>query len=283
MKLPFAFAKRFVAGEEFAQAVPKVRHLNTKGIAVTLDLLGENVEDRTLATETTNAYIALLDEIKAAGLNSTISIKLTMLGLDIDREFTKENLFRLLDKAKEHGQFVRIDMEGSDYTQVTIDLFKQAQDAYPANVGIVIQAYLHRSAKDIPELAERNADVRLCKGAYKEPAEVALQSMGDIRAAYKEYARILLDKTSLCRIATHDSRLVEWVRFHTEKEGIAKEKFEFQMLYGLREGTMESLTREGYRTRVYVPYGTMWFPYFKRRLMERKENVFFVATTMFRQ
>ena len=283
MKLPFALAKRFVAGEEFGPAKPKVEQLNKKGIAVTLDLLGENVSDRAVAEQTTQDYLQLLQEIHDSGLNSSISIKLTMLGLDIDEEFCLSNLMLLMEKAEELNQFVRIDMEGSDYTQITIDLFKKAHAKYKGHVGIVIQAMMKRSAQDIPELAALDADVRLCKGAYKEPASVALQNMSEIRKAYKEYAKILLEKTSSCRIATHDSKLVEWVKYYTTKEEIDRSKFEFQMLYGLRENTMEQLTREGYRTRVYVPYGTMWFPYFKRRLMERKENVFFVATTLFKK
>jgi proline dehydrogenase len=282
MKLPFVLAKRFVAGEEFESAIPKVSSLNAKGIKVTLDLLGENVTDRALAEETTHQYIHLLEDIGRSGLDSTISIKLTMLGLDIDRDFALANLAALLDKAASMGQFVRIDMEGSDYTQVTIDLFQEIMERYAGHVGIVIQAYMRRSAKDIPMLAERSADIRLCKGAYKEPASVALQKMSDIRAAYKEYARILLEKTPQPRFATHDSSLVEWVKYHAQKEGIAKDRFEIQMLYGMRASTIEQLTREGYQTRVYVPFGTMWFPYYKRRLMERKENIFFVATTLFK-
>ena len=283
MKLPFALAKRFVAGEAFGPAKPKVEQLNQKGIAVTLDLLGENVTDRAVAEQTTQDYLQLLQDIHDSGLNSSISIKLTMLGLDIDEEYCLNNLMTLLQRAKELNQFVRIDMEGSDYTQVTIDQFKKAHAAYKGHVGIVIQAMMKRSAQDIPDLAALDADVRLCKGAYKEPASVALQNMSEIRKAYKEYAKILLEKTTYCRIATHDSKLVEWVKYYTTKENIDRSKFEFQMLYGLRENTMEQLTREGFRTRVYVPYGTMWFPYFKRRLMERKENVFFVATTLFKK
>ncbi len=283
MKLPFVLAKRFVAGEDLEQAIPKVENLNSKGIKVTLDLLGENVKDRKTADETVREYIELLRSIEEAGLGSTISIKLTMLGLDINYDYCKQNLFKLLDVAKEEDQFVRIDMEGSDYTQVTIDLFKEAYKKYGKHVGIVIQAYLHRSKTDIPELAEMGADVRLCKGAYKEPERIAIQNMPAIREAFKEYAKILLEKTTYPRIATHDDEIIEWVKDYVSEHNIGKPRFEFQMLYGLREDTMEEMTQQGYNTRIYVPYGTMWFPYFKRRLLERKENIWFILSTMFKK
>lgn len=283
MKLPFVLAKRFVAGETFDQANPKVEELNNKDIKVTLDLLGENVDDRKTADDTVESYISLLKNINKAGLDSTISIKLTMLGLDIDRDYCRDNLFKLLDVARDTNQFVRIDMEGSDYTQMTIDMYKEAFKEYGKHVGIVIQAYLHRTKNDIEELAEMGADVRLCKGAYKEPERIALQNMDAIRDAYKEYAKVLFEKTTYPRIATHDDKLINWVKDYTQKNKIGKARFEFQMLYGLRQETMEGMAAEGYNARIYVPYGTMWFPYFKRRLMERKENIWFVLSTLFQK
>ncbi|WP_372904040.1 proline dehydrogenase family protein [Rhodohalobacter sp.] len=283
MKLPFVFAKRFVAGETFESTVPKIKALNKKGIKVTLDLLGENVKKKTTADDTVKEYIRLLNDIHEAGLKSTISIKLTMLGLDIDSEYCRDNLYLLLDEAKRLDSFVRIDMEGSDYTQQTIDIYKEAFKQYGKHVGIVIQAYLHRTKEDIADIAELGADVRLCKGAYGEPERVALQNMPAIREAFKEYTKVLLEKTTFPRIATHDDELIEWVKEYTEEKKIGQARYEFQMLYGLREETMEQLTKDGYNTRVYVPYGTMWFPYFKRRLMERKENIFFVLSTMFKK
>lgn len=283
MKLPFALARRFVAAETFDNTIPKIRALNEKGIKVTLDLLGENVKEKTTAEETVKIYINLLNNIHTAGLKSTISIKLTMLGLDIDREYCKDNLFKLLDETRRLNSFIRIDMEGSDYTQATIDIFKEAFKEYGKHVGIVIQAYLHRTKKDITELAELGADVRLCKGAYSESEHVALQNMPAIREAFKEYTKVLIEKTPYPRIATHDDELVNWVKDYAEKNNIGKARFEFQMLYGLREDTMVELAASGFNTRVYVPYGTMWFPYFKRRLMERKENIFFVLATMFKK
>ncbi|TNE72966.1 proline dehydrogenase [bacterium] len=283
MKLPFIFAKRFVAGETFNQCISKVKELNSKKIKVTLDLLGENVTDRKVADDTVQEYIDLIKNIEANGLDSTISIKLTMMGLDIDREYCKTNLFKLLDVAKVNKQFVRIDMEGSPYTQVTIDLYKEALSKYGSKVvGIVIQAYLKRTKADIEDLAKLGGDVRICKGAYKEDASIAIKDMPSIREAYKAYAKHLIDNTAYPRIASHDDELIQYVIDYTKQKGVSKERFEFQMLYGMRMSTMEKLASEGYNVRVYVPYGTMWVPYFTRRLAERKENIFFVLLNLFK-
>lgn len=283
MKLPFILAKRFVAGESFTESITKAKELNRKDLKLTLDLLGENVDDRQTASDTVDSYIRLLEGIKEQGLISSISIKLTMMGLDIDHDFTRENLFRLLDVAKEQDQFVRIDMEGSDHTQITLDIFKEAFEKYGKHVGTVIQAMLHRSRNDINELAEMGADIRLVKGAYSEPSKIALQNMPAIREAFKEQAKVLLEKTAFPRFGTHDDELIEWVKSYASENDIPKDHFEFQMLYGLREETMVQLSEEGYSARVYVPFGTDWFPYFKRRLMERKENIWFVLSTMFKK
>lgn len=316
MKLPFILAKRFVAGETFAQSAPKIVRLNDAGIAVTLDLLGENVSDRSLALDTIDNYITLIRQIGERGLNASISVKLTMMGLDIDTGFCTENLFRLLEAAREHSMFVRIDMEGSAYTESTLQLFRKAHEEFgPKHVGVVLQAYLHRTRDDVRALAAVGADIRLCKGAYKEPARIALQRMDEIREVYKEYAAVLFDAVvdasgavgtagavgaadaegsadasgaagsaiACPRMATHDDALIEWVKDTIMDRGIRKDSFEFQMLYGLRQDTMEQLASDGYQTRVYVPYGTMWFPYYKRRLTERKENLFFVLNTLFKK
>ena len=283
MKLPFILAKRFVAGESFTESIPKAKELNKKDLKLTLDLLGENVDDRQTASDTVDSYIRLLEGIKEQGLISSISIKLTMMGLDIDHDFTRENLFRLLDVAKQQNQFVRIDMESSDHTQITLDIFKEAHEKYGKHVGTVIQSMLHRSRNDINELAEMGADIRLVKGAYSEPSKIALQNMPAIREAFKEQAKVLLEKTTFPRFGTHDDELIEWIKSYTSEKDIPKDRFEFQMLYGLREETMVQLSDEGYCARVYVPFGTDWFPYFTRRLMERKENVWFVLSTMFKK
>ena len=282
MKLPFILAKRFVAGESFTESIPKAKELNNKNLKLTLDLLGENVKDRQTASDTVDSYIRLLDGINEHELESSISIKLTMMGLDIDENFCRENLFRLLDIAQKHDQFVRIDMEGSDNTQITLDIFKEAHQRYGSHIGTVIQSMLHRSKNDINELAEMGADIRLVKGAYNESSKIAHQNMPAIREAFKEQAKVLLEKTDFPRFGTHDDELIYWLKTYTTKNDIPKARFEFQMLYGLREDTMVQLTEEGYRTRVYVPFGSDWLPYFTRRLAERKENIWFVLSTMFK-
>ncbi|MTI89054.1 MAG: proline dehydrogenase [Balneolaceae bacterium] len=283
MKLPFIFAKRFVAGESFTESVPKIEHLNEKDIKLTLDLLGENVKNRQKADETVENYIKLLRGIDEHGLESSISIKLTMMGLDIDRNYCRDNLFKLMEVAREQNQFIRIDMEGSENTQVTLDIFNEAFDEFGSHIGTVVQSMLHRTKDDVDALAEKGADIRLVKGAYKEPADIALQNMPAIREAFKEEAKVLLEKTSFPRFGTHDDELIEWLKTYTTENNIPKDQFEIQMLYGLREDTMVRLTQEGYNTRIYVPFGTDWFPYFSRRLMERKENVWFMLSTMFKK
>ena len=281
LRLPYFLAKRFVAGENFTEAAPKIHVLNDKGIRVTLDLLGENVFDRQLAKENTQSYCDLMEDIRSQQLDASISIKLTMVGLDIDRDFCRDNLFTLLNTAKQLDLFVRIDMEGSKYTQHTLDLFFEAKESYGKHLGIVLQANLLRTRNDIALMVKENADIRLCKGAYKEPAHIALQNMADIRAAFKEYATELLQTTDYPRIATHDDLLIDWTKQFAADYGISKEKFEFQMLYGLRQSTCEELVKNGYNVRIYVPFGTMWLPYFTRRLRERKGNVWFILSTMF--
>lgn len=283
MKLPFFLAKRFVAGETFEDSVPIARQLNQKNLKLTLDLLGEYVKSKVKATQTVEDYIKLLDGIAEYKLDSSISIKLTMMGLKIDRDFCRDNLFRLMDAAKKHQQFVRIDMEGSDVTQDTLDIFKEALAVYGSHIGIVLQCALHRTLNDVKELTELGADIRLVKGAYKEPPDIALQDLPAIRESFKECSRILLANSTYPRFATHDDQLVEWVKKYADENNIPKERYEFQMLYGLREETMVSLAKEGYNARIYVPYGTDWFPYYRRRLMERKENVLFILNTMFKK
>ncbi|MEX1012047.1 MAG: proline dehydrogenase family protein [Balneolaceae bacterium] len=283
MKLPYFLARRFVAGEHFEQALPRVRQINEMGILTSLVLLGEEVKERSVAEETVENYKELLKEMDAHSLRGSISIKLTMTGLSIDEELCRKHLHSILDTASKLGRFVRIDMESSRYTEATLRLFREAHDTWNGHVGIVIQAALHRTERDIIELADMGADVRLCKGAYKEPADIALRKMPEIREAFKRYGKILLERTPLTRFATHDDELVTWLRDYASESDIPKDRFEFQMLYGLREETMVQLAADGYRARIYVPYGTMWFPYFRRRLLERKENVFFLLANLFKK
>lgn len=284
MKLPFVFAKRFVAGEEFSSSVPAAKQLNQAHHQLTLDLLGENVTSRSQADQNVEAYIDVLKGIKQHKLLSGISIKLTMLGLDIDVEYCADNLFTLMEHARSQNQFVRIDMEGSAYTELTLDLFKRAHAEYGAqHVGTVIQAMLHRSKEDIAELANLGADIRLVKGAYKESRLRAYQHMSDIREAFNAYAEVLINNTSFPRFGTHDDQLIRAIRSYLADYDIPSSRVEFQMLYGLREQGLIDLNRLGYPTRVYVPFGTDWFPYFSRRLAERKENIWFVISTLFKR
>jgi proline dehydrogenase len=284
MKLPFVFAKRFVAGEEFLSSVPAAKQLNQAHHQLTLDLLGENVTSRSQADQNVEAYIDVLKGIKQHKLLSGISIKLTMLGLDIDVEYCADNLFTLMEHARSQNQFVRIDMEGSAYTELTLDLFKRAHAEYGAqHIGTVIQAMLHRSKEDIAELASLGANVRLVKGAYKESRSRAYQQMSDIREAFNAYAEVLINNTSFPRFGTHDDLLIRAIRSYLADYDIPSSRVEFQMLYGLREQGLIDLNRLGYPTRVYVPFGTDWFPYFSRRLAERKENIWFVISTLFKR
>jgi proline dehydrogenase len=284
MKLPFVFAKRFVAGEEFSSSVPAAKQLNQAHHQLTLDLLGENVTSRSQADQNVEAYIDVLKGIEQHKLLSGISIKLTMLGLDIDVEYCADNLFTLMEHARSQNQFVRIDMEGSAYTELTLDLFKRAHAEYGAqHVGTVIQAMLHRSKEDIAELANLGADIRLVKGAYKESRLRAYQHMSDIREAFNAYAEVLINNTSFPRFGTHDDQLIRAIRSYLADYDIPSSRVEFQMLYGLREQGLIDLNRLGYPTRVYVPFGTDWFPYFSRRLAERKENIWFVISTLFKR
>jgi proline dehydrogenase len=273
-------SSRFVAGETLAEALTVARRVNSEGISVTLDHLGENVSSLEEAAASRDEYIRALDQIQALGLNANVSIKLTQFGIDLDEAICRANVEQLVKVASQHGSFVRVDMESSEYTDRTLRLVTDLHTRHKA-VGAVIQAYLHRTRADVEEAVERGDRVRLCKGAYKEPPEVALQVMDDIRANYKRCADLLLDKGNYPAMATHDEGLVRYVLEYTKERKIPSERFEFQMLYGLRPGRWTELVAAGHKMRVYVPYGAHWFPYFYRRLRERKENVLFVLRGLF--
>ena len=276
---PFILARRFVAGPDPGSAIAAGRQLHARGIRATFDLLGEDVLDREAAVRSAEANKQLLRQIPPE-IERNISIKLTMFGLDISEEFCRENVASLLDVAREVGGFVRIDMEGSKHTQRTLDLFHRLREAYD-NVGIVLQAYLHRTPADVKEAIARGDRVRLCKGAYKEPPEVAHQDMEHIRKAYRELGHQLLDHGNYPAIATHDEILIRDTLGYAAVQKIPPDRFEFQMLYGLRPRRWDELVAAGHRVRVYVPYGTHWFPYFYRRLRERRENIYFVLRNLF--
>ncbi len=271
-------SQRFVAGQKVETAIEVVRKLNTGGIVATLDLLGEGVRLAEEARQATQAYIQLLGEISNRNVRSGISIKLTQLGLDVSQELTHENLVKILLRAEAVGIFVRIDMEGSDYTDSTIRIFEQNADRFGAlRVGIVIQAYLRRSEEDIRRLVAKGCSIRLCKGAYMEPSEIALQDQQDVERNFLMLMKILLTSSGYTAIASHDHNIIEEAcRFINETE-ITGNRYEFQMLYGVRREYQQQLKDRGYKVRVYVPFGTQWAPYFMRRLAERPANVLFIA------
>jgi proline dehydrogenase len=272
-------ARRFVAGERMSDAVSAVERLNATGLLATLDVLGEAVTDRVEAEQASREYVRLLDEIGRRGIRSNVSLKLSQMGLEIDTEFCLSLLGTILKKARERGNFVRIDMEGSALTQKTLDLFGRLHRDHD-NVGIVLQSYLLRSEGDARELAAVRASVRVCKGAYKEPSSLAYQEMGEIRRNFQTMVEILLKGGSHVGIATHDERLIRWALDWSRAEKIPPDRFEFQMLYGFRRRRARELASLGYAVRAYVPFGTHWLPYFLRRLRERKENVLFVLKSL---
>ncbi|WP_412061514.1 proline dehydrogenase family protein [Rubrivirga sp. IMCC45206] len=287
MQLPFALARRFVAGPTLESALPALDPLLDDGLFITLDLLGEHVHDRTKAQGFADAYGDLVERLAtyrdARGVAPEavgISIKLSMIGQVIDRDTCERNLRDLLARAKEADLFVRLDMEGTDITQSTLDFFEAVYPDFPDHVGPVLQAYLLRTAADVARMCELDARVRLCKGAYKEPASLAHQDMPTIRWHYRQHAQALLTGARYPGIATHDDELIAAVRQLADERGVARDAFEFQMLYGLRPETQRQMVQDGYRMRVYVPYGTEWLPYFSRRIRERKENAFFVLKAL---
>lgn len=277
------FARRFVAGEELEDAIAAIRALNARGIRATLDHLGESVRRAEEAVAAAQAYVEALDAIAAAGVESTVSLKLTQLGLDVSESLCRANLTRVVERAKRHGNFVRIDMESSAYTQRTLDLFKQLWASGHRNVGVVIQAYLYRSASDVDELIRLGARVRLCKGAYAEPPTVAFPRKGDVDANFARLMERLLSEGNYPAIATHDERLIRRAIDFARAQGIAPGRFEFQLLYGIRGDLQERLASEGYHVRVYVPYGQQWYPYLVRRLAERPANLLFFAGAALRR
>ena len=286
MKPPFFLAKRFVAGESLSDSLPAIRKLTEAGLFVTLDLLGEYITDKKVATQAKDSYINLIkvvSESRNFKEEAGISIKLSMLGQKIDTHLCLDNLHQLLTAAKSHDVFVRLDMEGSDITESTISLFKSVYDQYADHVGIVLQSYLKRTQFDIDAMCALNAQVRICKGAYKEPPEIAYQEMPVIREQFLKHAKKLIKESTYPAIATHDDLLINAIKDFVLEEKIDRNRFEFQMLYGIRSETQLQLCEEGYNMRIYIPFGTQWLPYFTRRLRERKENVWFVLKNLVRK
>ncbi len=281
-------AYRFVAGEALDEAIAVVRTLNEQGISATLDHLGENTQTRQAALQAAQEYLKILAAIHQNNLNSHISLKLTQMGLDLDEDLCFESVKQIIARAQQYKNFVRIDMESSAYTDRTLKLYERLRGEGYENVGVVIQSYLYRSRQDVERLIQMGANVRLCKGAYAEPPAVAFPSR---RAVNENYLRLLellwsapaQERGTYVAIATHDEKIMEWAKRFALAHGIAKDRFEFQMLYGIRRDLQTALTQSGYRVRVYVSYGREWYPYFMRRLAERPANLFFLARHLFRK
>jgi proline dehydrogenase len=283
MAAPTAFARRFIAGETVEEAVEAARRLESRGLTQTLDYLGESVGSITEADAVTRDYLIILDKIVASDAGRNISLKLTQLGLDIDRVTALDNLRRILEPATTHGFFVRIDMENSPYTDVTLDIFETLWGLGYRNLGVVLQSALYRSEADLTRILALGARVRLVKGAYREPPSVAHQLKADVDAAYIRMSTTLLERGTFPALATHDPDIIEAAKRIAAERGVAKDRFEFQMLYGIRRDLQSALIADGYGMRVYVPFGRQWFPYFMRRLGERPANVAFVLRSLFRE
>jgi proline dehydrogenase len=280
MRRPTSFARRFIAGETIEEAVVAARGVEARGLSQTLDYLGESVGNLAEADAATRDYLRIIDAIIAAGIGRNLSLKLTQLGLDVDRASAVDNLRRILDRAD--GFFVRIDMENSPYTEVTLEIFETLWDQGYRHMGVVLQADLYRTAKDVDRINGLGARIRLVKGAYREPKSVAYQRKDDVDAAYGMLLEKLLLTGTYPAIATHDPALLDRTRRFASQHQIGSDRFEFQMLFGIRRDLQTALVQQGYRVRVYIPFGRQWFPYFMRRLGERPANVAFVLRGMLR-
>lgn len=279
-----SFASRFVAGESVDDAVAAAAELARQGMLTTLDLLGESVNRPETASAAKDEYLAMLDRLEAANLEANVSMKLTQMGFDIDEELCADNVMSIVERAAQRDGFVRIDMESSAYTQRTVDFyFKHIADTYRQNCGLVIQSALRRSADDVANLIDRQVRVRLCKGAYLEPSTVAFPDKRDVDRTYVEMMERLVSEGNCPGIATHDSTIIKHARSFIEQKGIAPERYEFQMLYGVRRDIQRELHAAGHRVRVYIPFGRQWYPYLMRRLAERPANIAFILGNIVRE
>jgi len=277
-------ASRFVAGETIEEAVAAARELHQKGITSSLDFLGESVHQEAESVTARDQYLAMMDLMAAQGVEVNVSVKLTQMGLDIGEELCHANLTRILDKAKQLDGFVRLDMEGSAYTQRTLDFFRDRLfDEYGAHAGVVIQSALRRSEQDIEDLIGLRARVRLCKGAYLEPPEIAFQDKKEVDRNYLRLMERLLLRGNYPGIATHDESIINHARRFAAAERITFDRFEFQMLFGVRRDLQTRLRQQGFHMRVYIPFGTQWYPYLMRRLAERPANLAFILGNLIRE
>ena len=273
-------AQRFVAGQAIPDALTVARTLNTAGIMVTLDHLGESVFTEREAVNATQDCLDTLDAIADAEVQSRLSIKLTQLGLDIDRDLCRRNVTCILERAHEHGNFVRIDMEDYSHNEVTLDLFRELHRQFPNTLGLVIQAYLYKSQRDVEQLGAEGANLRLVKGAYKEPKSVAFPEKADVDRNFISLIERHLVSGNFTAIATHDEVVIDHIKLFIRSHNIPRDQFEFQMLYGIRTQLQRSLVSQDYAVRVYVPFGKDWYAYFMRRLAERPANVGFIMRSM---
>jgi proline dehydrogenase len=283
-RLARKFASRFVAGESIDDAVAAAGELAQRGITASLDLLGESVTVASEAVAARDQYLQMLDRLSRAGREVNVSVKLTQMGLDISEDLCQANMLRILEQARQLGGFVRLDMEGSDYTQRTLDFFTdRLYGSYSAHCGVVIQSALRRSEGDINDLVALRARVRLCKGAYLEPPEIAFPDKKDVDRNYLRLMERLLLEGNYPGLATHDEKIIEHARRFATREGIGPDRFEFQMLYGVRRDLQARLRGQGYNLRVYIPFGTQWYPYLMRRLAERPANIAFILGNLVRE
>jgi proline dehydrogenase len=280
-----ALVARFVAGETLDEALGALERLRAAGLRTTVDVLGESVDSAEAARVAADSYVDVLDALAAHGLDGNVSLKLTQMGLDVDPDLARENVARIVTRAATHGSFVRIDMEDHSKTDATLELWRAVRPLNRASgdTGVVIQAALRRSPSDLEAIIADQGRVRLCKGAYKEPASVAFDDRADVDRAYGALMETLLRDGTFPAIATHDERLIRRAIRFAREAGIVRDRFEFQMLYGVRRDLQEQLIRAGYGVRVYVPFGTEWYPYFMRRLAERPANVAFVLRSVLRE
>jgi proline dehydrogenase len=283
MRREHSFARRFIAGEQVREAIDAARAVEARGLGHTLDLLGESVTNLEEADAATREYLAVIDAIAAAGIGRGISLKLTQLGLDVDKASAVDNLRKILARADPAGFFVRIDMENSPYTEVTLEIFETLWNQGHRRIGVVLQSALYRSEQDLARMNALGASVRLVKGAYKESKTVAHQRKADVDAAYARMLQSLLTHGHEPAIATHDPHLIDLAKTYAREHGIAPDRYEFQMLYGIRRDLQTALVASGHRMRVYIPFGREWFPYFMRRLGERPANVSFVIRSVVRE
>jgi proline dehydrogenase len=277
-----AVSHRFVAGEALDDAIEATRALNQRRMSVSLDHLGENVSDAKEAASAAQDYIAILDRIKQAGVDANISIKLTALGLDISQELCEQNVCRILEHAQQFPIFVRIDMEGAAYNEQTVNITLRMHKQYE-HVGTVIQSCMHSSKKDVEQLIAQGVRVRLVKGAYKEPKTVAFQQKSEVDHNFVRLMTMLIQRGNYPAIATHDEAIINATCKFARDHGISKSAFEFQMLYGIRRDLQEKLVGQGYNMRIYVPYGSQWYPYLVRRMAERPANMLFVMSNAIRK